>query len=90
MAAPERGKVSQRPPRRLDPPWGEAVVTATRSGAPLWRRLCRSLCREQGAKDAVMVALVAIVLGALALQLGLAQAGPGPAGRQSPAASLRA
>ncbi len=66
------------------------MAAAKASSASLWRRLCRSLCREQGAKDAALVALTAIVLGALALQLGLARAGPGPAGRLSPAASLRA
>jgi len=64
------------------------VTTATRSSGSLWRRACRSLCREQGAKDAAMVALVAIVLGALALQLGLGEYRPGPGGRE--AASLRA
>ncbi len=51
------------------------MTAAKAPSASLWRRLCRSLCREQGAKDAVMVALMAIVLGALALQLGLGPAG---------------
>ena len=53
-----------------------------------WRRLCRSLCREQGAKDAVVVTLLAIVIGALALQLGIGP--PSPARRQAVAASARA
>ena len=66
------------------------MAGAKASSASLWHRLCRSLCREQGAKDAVMVALVAIVLGALALQLGLGEYRPGPAPGQAPAASLRA
>ena len=66
------------------------MTAAKASSASLWRRLCRSLCREQGAKDAVMVALMAIVLGALALQRGLGEAGRGPARGQAPAASLRA
>jgi hypothetical protein len=65
-----------------------AVVTASRSSGPLWRRLCRLLCREQGGKDAAMVAILAIVIGALALQLAIGQAGR-PASREAPA-SLRA
>ncbi|HEU4384983.1 MAG TPA: hypothetical protein VFR85_15985 [Anaeromyxobacteraceae bacterium] len=65
-------------------------MDTTRSTTSLWRRLCRSLCREQGGKDAVVVALVAIVLGALALQLAIGPAGHGPARREAAAASLRA
>ncbi|HEY6105867.1 MAG TPA: hypothetical protein VIV59_07790 [Anaeromyxobacteraceae bacterium] len=66
------------------------MAGAKASSASLWHRLCRSLCREQGAKDAAMVALLAIVLGALALQLGLGEAGRWPARREVPPASLRA
>lgn len=36
----------------------------------LWRSLCRAVCREQGGRDAMVLALLAMVLGALALQLG--------------------
>jgi hypothetical protein len=66
------------------------MVNATRSPGSPWRRLCRSLCREQGAKDAAMVAFTAIVVGALALQLGVGPAGPGPARRSVATASPRA
>ncbi len=66
-------------------------MNETRSPGTLWSRLCRSVCREQGAKDAVVVALMAIVLGALALQLGLDPIGPRPARRDGQAhASLYA
>jgi hypothetical protein len=60
------------------------VVDARRA---LWRRLCRWLCREPGGKDAAVVALLAVILGALALQLVTPRAGP--AHREAPA-SLRA
>ncbi len=64
------------------------MVNATRSSGSFWRRLCRSLCREQGGKDAAMVALVAIVVGALVLQLGIGPAGGGGGPASSP--SIRA
>ena len=66
------------------------MAAAKASSASLWRRLCRSLCREQGAKDAAMLALMALVLGALALQLGLGAYRQGPAPGQASTASLRA
>jgi hypothetical protein len=65
------------------------VETATRPPGSPWRHLCRFICREQGAKDAVMVTFLAIVVGALALQLGLGRIGAGPARGEAPAASLR-
>lgn len=74
-------------PGRLLPAGVIAVVTASRSSGPFWRRLCRALCREQGGKDAAVMAMVAIVLGALALQLAVGRSGPAP--RRAPA-TLRA
>ena len=65
------------------------METASRPLRSPWRRLCRFMCREQGTKDAAMVTLVAIVVGALALQLGLGRIGPGPARGEAPVASLR-
>ena len=66
------------------------MVNVTRSSGSFWRRLCRSLCREQGAKDAAMVALVAIVVGALVLQLGFGPARQEPAHGEASSAALRA
>lgn len=65
------------------------MTTSTRSPASLGRRLRRSVCREQGAKDAAVALVLAFVIGAAALQLGLGRMRPGPSGREAPPASLR-
>lgn len=66
------------------------METALRPLGSPWRRLCRFMCREQGTKDAAMVTLVAIVVGALALQLGLGGYLQGPARHEIARASIRA
>ena len=64
-------------------------MTLTRSPRPLVRRLCRSVCREQGGKDAAVALVLAVVIGAAALQIGLGRFEPGRARPEVPVASLR-
>ncbi len=65
------------------------MTKSARPSASLLRRLCRSVCREQGGKDAAVVLVLAVVIGAAALQIGLGRIGPGPARPEARGAALR-